>query len=117
MCTRGIQRALRCVRKFLRGRKKCTVAVRLEDVAWKNCSIRIINESRSHPVYQRLQEAYLDESYIHEHYAQVNGSIYDPADDEYAEPKGKHKGGRYHFIVFIKGPGQSSTPGIIPESL
>ena len=64
-----------------------------------------------------MQEAYLDESYIHEHYAQVNGSIYDPADDEFAEPKGKHKGGRYCFIVSIKGPGQSSTPGIIPESL
>lgn len=89
----SFQSALRCVQRYLnrrgfaRGRKKGAISIRLQHIAWRNRHIRLLYKYRSMPFEERLQEVYLDESYIHQHYAQVDDSLYDPTDSEYREPK------------------------------
>jgi len=50
--------------------------------------------------YQKKRKVYMDESYIHNHYALTTDSIYDP-EDHRPLPKRKHGGQRYCFIGAI----------------
>ena len=57
------------------------------------------------PQEKQLQEVYLDESYIHQHYKKDADSIWDPNDKQDIQiGKLPNKGNRYCFLAAIKGP-------------
>jgi hypothetical protein len=100
--TESTNAALRTVQRFLdksgytRGSHKGK-SVRLSqanDVARAEYVQRMTSsESSSHRI------VYMDESYIHHHYARHNDSLVDPTDENYV--KEKHKGRRLCFIAAI----------------
>ncbi|CAK4150789.1 unnamed protein product [Aphanomyces euteiches] len=50
---------------------------------------------------------FLDESYVHHHYADDNLCLYDPSDELDQQPRAKHKARRYCFIGAISHDGGS----------
>ena len=68
----------------------------------RNFYIRKFLENRSKPETAKLQEVYLDESYIHQHYVRHEDSIYDPNDEQDEQLRKPNKGRRICFLSAIR---------------
>lgn len=118
----GLNCALRNVRRLLvdlgfqRGKGK-RVQIREHHIAWLNRHLRALHKNSVLPDEERLRLVFTDESYIHQHYARLEDSVFDPNDPLYEEPKPKRKGRRYCILAAIQEQTKMSPAGLVPGSV
>jgi hypothetical protein len=109
-CKTSANSALRSVQNFLiycgyqrgvrKGRK--SLALTEANTILRDEYVRFICGATQHVNWMlRRRIVYLDESFVHHHYAKHDISLYDPTDDNDVQPNAKHKGQRYCFIGAI----------------
>lgn len=101
---------------FSRGKKSKNLLLSNKITAWRNKYLRIIMENRGKIPTDQLQEVYLDESYIHQHYSKSNNSLYDPNDNEDIQSRQPHKGRRICFLAAIKNSIGDEKAGFVANS-
>jgi hypothetical protein len=90
--------------KYQRGKRTGNLGAKESILIHRNKYLRAFFENRAKPPKERLQEVYLDESYIHEHYHRNDDSLWDPNDDQdVIFAKAPAKGRRYCFLAAIQG--------------
>ena len=97
---RAVQRYL-IRRGFQRGKRTGNISINEDHIAWRNMYLRTLRDNRALPIADRRREVYLDESYIHQHYARRENSVWDPNDEQDMAYRLPHKGRRYCICAAI----------------
>ena len=112
---RAVQRFLKWA-GFLRGSKTGSVGISEEHKVKLCYYLRQLQTIRNSPQVSRLQEVFLDESYIHHHYRRDGYSMYYQGDNRYVQPKQPRKGKRCCFICGIFNDSVGQRAGIVNNS-
>ena len=86
-------------------------------VAQRNHYLRTLLKNRNLESNSKLEEIYLNESYIHQYYCRHDDSIYDPNDEQYFQLRKPNKGKRICFIAAIRYNYNEFKSGLVPNSL
>ena len=84
--------------RFKRGAKSENIGLKPYVIAWRNSYLWQNLDNRAKSENEKLQEVYLDESYIHQHCFRHEDSIYDSNNEQDNQMRNPNKGRQICFI-------------------